>query len=39
MAAEDRLSKKKQYNHKVIYFIICNEVQILPATLKQSEQS
>lgn len=29
----DHLSKKQQHNHKGIYFMICNEVQILPTTL------
>lgn len=31
--SRDHLSKKKQHNHKGIYFMICNEVQILPTTL------
>lgn len=29
----DHLSKKQQHNHKGVYFMICNEVQILPTTL------
>lgn len=38
MAAEDPSSKKKQYNHKGIYFMICNKVQILPTTLNNQSK-
>lgn len=38
MAAEDHLSKKQQHNHKGIYFMICNEVQILPTTLNNQSK-
>lgn len=38
MAAEDHLSKKEQHNHKWIYFMICNEVQILPTTLNNQSK-
>lgn len=38
MAAEDHLSKKEQHNHKGIYFMICNEVQILATTLNNQSK-
>lgn len=38
MAAEEHLSKKQQHNHKGIYFMICNEVQILPTTLNNQSK-